>query len=174
MEVIPMAGTIIDDLLSQRHDVTGNEKRLLARLLRYAHKTGEAWPKQAKLATDLGLGLATIKRLLVKLREKGLVEWKRGQYCAVYRFPDSSFRANSDSSNRAVQIAHSEPSHPYMGISELTNEVTRSAARTNRAPRKPPSQSRTAQNQNRRGPVPGSTEWITSELLKMRAQGRLA
>ena len=47
--------TILHDTLLQRNDLSLSAKLVLARLVRYAHKNGTAYPTQDRLAGDLGV-----------------------------------------------------------------------------------------------------------------------
>jgi len=71
---------------AKRQRTTGNLKLLLIVLADYAKKeTGKSWHRQATLADDVGVSTRTIRRLLVQLREMGLIhtepmkrEWDGG------------------------------------------------------------------------------------------------
>ena len=57
--------------------LTGNEKVLYALLLSYAWHDDECFPGQETLAHDMGLKPRAIRQLLVKLKAKRLIGWKR-------------------------------------------------------------------------------------------------
>ncbi|MCP3444590.1 helix-turn-helix domain-containing protein [Bradyrhizobium sp. CCGUVB14] len=59
---------------AKRQRVSGNLKALLFALATYTKKeTGKSWHPQATLADDVGVSTRTIRRLLVQLRELGLI-----------------------------------------------------------------------------------------------------
>lgn len=57
--------------------LSGNEKTLYALLLSYAWQDNECFPGQERLAKDMGLTRKSINQLLGKLRQAGLIGWKR-------------------------------------------------------------------------------------------------
>ena len=57
--------------------LSGNEKVLYALLLSYAWRNDECFPGQDTLAHDMGLTSRAIRQLLVKLKAKRLITWKR-------------------------------------------------------------------------------------------------
>jgi len=57
--------------------LSGNEKMLFALLLSYAWQNEECFPGQDTLAHDMGLKPRAIRQLLVKLKAKRLIGWKR-------------------------------------------------------------------------------------------------
>jgi DNA-binding Lrp family transcriptional regulator len=71
---------------AKRQRASGNLKLLLMVLADYAKKeTGKSWHPQATLADDVGVSTRTVRRLLVQLREMGLIhtepmkrEWDGG------------------------------------------------------------------------------------------------
>lgn len=52
-----------------------NEKTVMLILLSYARQDQVCWPSHKTLAGHLGSSTDTVKRALVKLRERGLIEW---------------------------------------------------------------------------------------------------
>jgi hypothetical protein len=88
--------------------ISATEKLLLAQLLDHRNKrTGQCNPKQERLAQELGIGLATVKRGLSALRKLGFIAIKRTQTCCNYEIQIAQ-NERSDSSKVGGQIAQNE------------------------------------------------------------------
>jgi DNA-binding transcriptional MocR family regulator len=112
--------------------IPATARLLLAQLWDHRNKrTGQCNPKQATLARELGLSMATIERAIATLKRVGLITIKRAQTCCFYelQIPQSE---GSDPSNRGVQIPQSEGSAPAYPLYEpyLKEPSVRAAART--------------------------------------------
>lgn len=72
---IIFGGIFIPDWLLRRTEVSQGAKLLYAALRQYADiATGEASPKQATLAVDLGVGVRQVGHYLNELRSNDLIE----------------------------------------------------------------------------------------------------
>jgi DNA-binding transcriptional MocR family regulator len=88
--------------------LSATEKLILAQLLDHRNrKTGQCNPKQAKLAAELGMGVATVERGLAALRRVGLITVKRRQTCCHYEIQIPHFEGSRSLTLRG-QIPHSD------------------------------------------------------------------
>lgn len=74
------------------HAVSDRAVRLYCVLTRYANTRDEAWPHQARLATDLGCSRPSIERAVRELRECGWISVRRrvaggGNIYTIHRYP---------------------------------------------------------------------------------------
>lgn len=84
--------------------------RLLIVLADMAHQRGQAWPRQATLAEELGLHLDTVQAALMEAEAAGLIQTRRGQRGKVYSLPwhecfRSGLQTGSDPAYRPDQNA---------------------------------------------------------------------
>jgi hypothetical protein len=75
--IIPMlhVGKIFLDIIRTLPGIKPTEKALLRELYFYAGENGRCYPKQKKMALDLGVSRNTVGNNLDKLRKKGFINW---------------------------------------------------------------------------------------------------
>ncbi len=100
---MPMAATLSALLWFTTHvedveQLGRGPSQLLGLLRAHARRTGKAWPRQATLATELGVSPRTIRRWLRNLEEEGLIDIQRTGRSSVVTFPcDPSDRPDEPS-----------------------------------------------------------------------------
>jgi DNA-binding transcriptional ArsR family regulator len=79
----------IPESVEQAPTISNGAKIAYGRLLRYAQKTGKAWPKVSTLAEAIGASVRQTYRYLAELKDAGLIEARRRGLgrSNVYRFP---------------------------------------------------------------------------------------
>ena len=88
--------TLIPDWLA-RMQIPWTEKFLWARLHRYSHKTGEAYPSQETLAEGAGITRETAGRCLRRLEGRGLIDVERRRKPGSKRFDVCLYHAKTPS-----------------------------------------------------------------------------
>lgn len=68
-----LGGAMISFRSDKAHDLNMSERMLVMTLCSFANKDGECWPTRKELARVTGGSLATIKRLLKALSDKGYI-----------------------------------------------------------------------------------------------------
>jgi DNA-binding transcriptional MocR family regulator len=66
-------GSLVPEWLERRQEVHPIGKLLYGRLMRYAGQDGKAFPRQATLASDIGVTTSTVQKHLKKLKDLGLI-----------------------------------------------------------------------------------------------------
>ena len=87
---------------------TAYEQSLLLNLNYFLGKNDQAWPSHQTLSSRCGISIATVKRVLLQLREKGLIHWEKQ---SDQRGAKATNRYSLNLHKPSVDpIAHSEPS----------------------------------------------------------------
>ena len=69
-------GAVMPNWLMKRTEINGNDKMIFSRLCQYAGKNGKAFPKRETLAEEVGLKENTVRKILIKLEDNGLIKIK--------------------------------------------------------------------------------------------------
>ena len=69
-------GAVMPNWLMKRTEINGNDKMIFSRLCQYAGKNGKAFPKRETLAEEVGLKENTVRKILIKLENNGLIKIK--------------------------------------------------------------------------------------------------
>jgi hypothetical protein len=94
-------------------EISTTAKLLLALLIDHRNrKTGQCNPRRVKLAAELGVSLATIRRALSELRAVGFITSKRQQYTNNYEIRDDRHSSKVYSSQQKGQ------NDPFASVSE--------------------------------------------------------
>ena len=72
----------VPDFIWQRTDLGTMEKALYGILRRYAGKKDHCWPAQAKLASELGCSVPSVRSYLKALQELALIRIRKTGYCS--------------------------------------------------------------------------------------------
>lgn len=117
----------IPNIIARSPDLHYGAKALFLALASHASKEGTAWPSQATLAAETGMGEGTVKRHLNALRDVGLIRWElratangRQRFFRVWRpgdpepaigvgTPAQGGQAISDPTGRATTATEQEP-----------------------------------------------------------------
>lgn len=161
------------------HDATLSTDAKMVYLVLSSHVGAQAhvWPSHATIAETAGLSVATVKRRLRELRDRGLVEWET-------RLPHGEMQRSNDyrliAGSTRGQVAHTDPQVPAAEQAQVAHpdpRVTQTPSSRRATPKagevtQTPG-SRRATNEKEQLPettTPAATQPATAETITKRAQ----
>jgi hypothetical protein len=154
--------------------------RLYARLLWYARRDVRCWPGRERLAQDLGVSLATIKRRIAELVDRGLItrEQRLNKTAMTWIEDLATVYGEAEAVDNSVQLKNDPDvqlkNDPHMSSSNLTHKEEQEEETDMKDVGSPPTQVQTCNALIDFGVTPTVARWLARRCDPEHVRGWLA